>query len=409
MHPRHDLIDIFSTFLTFEADRFSGWVTDARLRRSMQNSLQKSKEPLTEGYWVIYWHRYWLSVQSKDEPVARLAQSHLSAYLQETCYWAVQKTLPRVTSTQFKFSDCFQIAIADVAKILKACDPDQNASLKTYSSVAFGNIIRDALRQRREIDVCNDWSLLLKLSRKRLREVLQNAGLTAHVIARYQLAWSCYESTYLMHKLPKQRQIQRPDDAMWEAIAKLYNTQRQQLELSEPECTAKTLEKWLLECAKQARSYLYPQVASLNLPEAGRESGELQDSLSDAVENSLVDNLINQEDTRSRQLQQSQVSEVLSTALTQLDPKAEKLVRLYYQGDLTQQQIAQQLEMQQYQVSRRLSKIRETLLLSLTCWSQETLHITPTSNVIKDISAVLEEWLQGYYSKPAQLSPKESL
>jgi len=34
MHPRQSIIEIFSTFLQFEGDRFHNWATDARLRRS---------------------------------------------------------------------------------------------------------------------------------------------------------------------------------------------------------------------------------------------------------------------------------------------------------------------------------------------------------------------------------------
>jgi len=69
---------------------------------------------------------------------------------------------------------------------------------------------------------------------------------------------------------------------------------------------------------------------------------------------------------------------------------------LVLQRGLTQQQIALQLQMKQYTVSRRLTKSRETLQ-ALAQWSQQTLHISLSSNVLKNISAVLE-LLQNYYS-----------
>jgi len=59
--------------------------------------------------------------------------------------------------------------------------------------------------------------------------------------------------------------------------------------------------------------------------------------------------------------------------------------------------------MKQYTVSRRLTKSRETLLQALAQWSQQTLHISLTSNVLKNISAVLDELLQNYYSNIALL------
>lgn len=401
MRTRQNVTDQFSSFLQFEAEHFSSWSTDPKLRRSMQNCLGQLPEALnSENFWALYWHKHWKA------DLTKLATAHLSAYLQETCYWAAKKMVSHFVSTQYSLSDCFQMAIAEVPKILKACDPDQRASLKTYSSVAFGNIIRDTLRQRQEIDFCNDWGLLLKLSRKRLQQALQNAGLTAETIARYLLTWTCFESAYIMTKSPG-RQIQRPEQVTWEVITKLYNSKRHQLNPPGPECSAETLEKWLLFCARQARSYLYPPIASLNAPKLGQESGEWQDDLSDAANESLLAALIAEEETETRQIQQTQINNILTAALAQLDPQAQTLMQLYYRRQLNQQQIARQLEVQQYTVSRRLAKARESLLLALTRWSQETLHISPSSNVVKHISTVLEEWLQSYYSILNQYSPEE--
>lgn len=404
MRPRQSITDIFSTFLQIEADRFSGWVTDPKLHRSMQNCLEQLPEAQdSENFWALYWHKRW-----KTQPTS-LVEAHLSAYLQETCYWSTQRVIPRSTSLPCKLSDYFQIAIAQVPKILKSCDPDQRATLKSYSQVAFSNIIRDALRQQQQIDLCNEWGLLLKLSRKRLQESLQSAGLTDQTIARYLLAWTCFEASFVLAKSPGIRKIQRPDRDSWEAIANLYNTQRQtQLNPPGEECSPETLEKWLVFCANQARSHLYPKVTSLNVPKPGQGTGELLDDLPEAASESLLAGMIEREETQTRQTQQAQITSVLTSALAQLDPEAETLMQLYYSQGLTQQQIAQQLEIKQYTVSRRLTKARESLLLALTRWSQETLHISTTSNVVKHISTVLEEWLQDYYSNLNHHSSEEA-
>lgn len=404
MRPRQSIIDIFSTFLQFEADRFSGWVIEPKLRRSMQNGLEQLPEAQSsENFWALYWHKRW-----KAQP-APLIEAHLSAYLQETCYWSVQRVIPRSANPPCKLSDYFQLAIAQLPKILNSCDPNQHATLKTYSRAAFGNIVRDALRQQQQIDLCNEWGLLLKLSRKRLHESLQRAGLTDPMIARYLLAWTCFEAGYVLNNSGGIRKIQRPNRATWEAIANLYNTQRQtQLNPPGEECTPETLEKWLLYCANQARSHLYPKVTSLNAPKPGQEVGELLDDLPDTASESLLTNAIAQEETETRQTQHNQINTVLTSALEQLDSEAKTLMQLYYRQGLTQQQIAQQLEMKQYTVSRRLTKGRESLLLALTRWSKETLHIFTTSNVVKHISTVLEEWLQDYYSHPNHHSSEET-
>jgi len=75
------------------------------------------------------------------------------------------------------------------------------------------------------------------------------------------------------------------------------------------------------------------------------------------------------------------------------------LIELYYTGELTQQQIAERLEMKQYTISRRLTKARESLLKALATWGESTLHIAPTSDLLKSTSAALEEWLMGRYGK----------
>jgi DNA-directed RNA polymerase specialized sigma24 family protein len=139
-------------------------------------------------------------------------------------------------------------------------------------------------------------------------------------------------------------------------------------------------------------------VTSLNAPKPGRESGEWQENLSENVDESLLDELIACEESETRQTQKTQLNTVLTEALGQLDSQAQTLLELYYQNGLTQKEIAQQLETKQYAISRRLTKTRESLLLTLAKWSQETLHISLNSNVLGDISTVLEEWLQSYYN-----------
>ncbi|MBD2194662.1 MULTISPECIES: sigma-70 family RNA polymerase sigma factor [Calothrix] len=404
MRSRQSIPEMFATFLQFEAERFNGWVYDAKLRRNMQNLLLKiSHTNTSENFWAVYWHKVW-----QTQPNS-LALGHLSAYLQETCYWAVNKTIPQFASIHSNLADCFQIAIAQVPKILKGCDPEQKASLKSYSHVAFANIIRDALRQQQEIDYANDWALLLKLSRKRLVEALQSAGLSDETIGRYLLAWKCFSDGYILSKSPNARKLQRPDDQTWEIIAQFYNRDRlTQLNPPAPESSPQSLEKWLILCAKYARAYLYPAISSLNAPKVGQAESELQDDLPDNSEHdSLLENLIAVEEAETQKNQQQEIHNLLTNTLVNLPARSQELLQLYYQQGLTQQQIAQTLEIQQYQVSRQLTKARESLLLAITKWSQQTVHISVTSNVVKHISAVLEEWLQHYFANVLNHASKE--
>ena len=80
-----------------------------------------------------------------------------------------------------------------------------------------------------------------------------------------------------------------------------------------------------------------------------------------------------------------------------LKPEAQKLLELYYSMGLKQAEIAQELNSQQYTISRKLAKTRKNLLKSLAEWTEETMHISLTSDVLDNISSLLEEWLADYY------------
>lgn len=393
MHPRQRIIDLFSTFMKFEGDRFSGWATDAKLRRSMDTCLTRSPESeQSENYWALYWYNAWQAQSSY------LAKEHLTAYLQEPCYWTSQKTATAFTSTQYTISDCFQVAIAQVEKVLKGFSPNRGFVLKNYASAIFSSVIRETLRQRREVDICTPWGLLRKISQKRLVESLQAAGLSSETINAYVLAWSCFKTIYVPSvgegtKLAyTTRQLAKPDDQTWDAIALMYNKQSTQ------PVNPSTLANWLLSCATAARNYLYPTLSSINAPTMGQDSGEWLEHLPGTQQDSLLTQLVAQEEEQSRYSQQAELNETLVVAIAQQEWSLQQLLQLYYGQGLTQQQIAQQLEMKQYTVSRRLTKSREFLLLALAQWSKDKLHTSVTSDVLKHMSIVLEEWLQAHYS-----------
>ena len=393
MRSRQSLLEIFSTFLQFEDDRVSTWAIDARLRRNMQQCLQQSDHAETaSNFWALYWYKVW-----QDEGNSN-SFAHLIAYLQETCYWSAQKTLTNFALTHYTLPDCFQVAIAKVQKILSGFNPQQGFSLQNYASAIFASTIRDTLRQRQEVDICTNWALLRKVSQKRLIESLQNAGLSAETIATYTLAWNCFKSLYVPTQETATRKLPRPDAATWAAIEQRYNTDRRQV-ASAPAAKPETLEKWLNVCAQAARSYLNPNLVSVNTPKAGQDTGELLDDVPESSRESLLADLISEEDDQTRQDQRSQLNQILEAAVEQLDPELQTILHLYYRENCTQQQMAERLDIKQYTVSRRLTKAREQLLKKLALWSQDTLHISLTSALLQSMSLVMEEWLQQHYKQ----------
>lgn len=392
MLPRQDTVEIFSTFIQFDYDRFSNWATDTRLRRSMKQSLAQIDAVNADSFWALYWHQIW---QAQPKSIAR---EHLAAYLQEVCFWSAQKTISGFSSSQYTVPDCFQVAIAGIDKVLKGFDPERGYNLKSYAGITFGNLIRELLRQKREIDICSDWSLLRKLSQKRMTEALASAGLDSEVIDSYILAWNCLKTIYLPERASSTRRLPKPESETWIAIANLYNQERlTQLKQSENKATPENIEKWLLICVKAARAYLFPNVTSINQPKPGYDSGEIVDSLVGDIDDSLLTEIIVAEEAQQRSQQQTDINQFLTQTINKLKAEEQKLLELYYSQQLKQAEIAQALNTQQYTVSRKLSKTRKLLLKSLAQWTQEKMHISLTSDVLDNISSLLEEWLSNYY------------
>ncbi|MDB9374275.1 sigma-70 family RNA polymerase sigma factor [Nodularia sphaerocarpa] len=387
MQPRQSIIEIFSTFVQFDGDNFGYWATESRLRRSIQGCVQKTAKDTTSNFWVLYWYKFWQVPETEF-----LAQQHLTAYLQEACYWSSQKIAANFVSTQYKVSDCFQIAIAQVKKVIQGFNPSHSSSLNSYASIVFGNVIRETLRQVREVDICTDWGLLRKISQKRLHESLQNAGLSSDTINAYILAWECFKILYIPQKTANSRQLSRPDEEIWQAIAQGYNSQNTQ------QVNCETLEKWLINAAQAVRKYLYPSPDSLNICPGNENYGELLDHLPGTEQESLIHQIIAQEEAQTRSSQQVEIQQILRNAIAQLEPQLQQILQLYYNEQKNQDAIAKQLEIKQYTVSRRLTKAKEILLRSLANWSLDILHISVSTNLLTSMSVVIEEWLQNYYS-----------
>jgi RNA polymerase sigma factor (sigma-70 family) len=396
MRTRQGITDIFSTFLVLESDRVTGWATDARLRRSLLHSQSELSQPENSpNYWVAYWYKKW-----QNQPTG-LAQGHLSAYLQEVCFWAAQKTTHSVATTQYTLSDFFQLAIARVEKVLKGYKPDAGFKLNSYASAVFSSELKEMLRQQGEIDICTNWRLLRKITQKRLVEALQNAGQGAETIERYVFAWKCFLEQYVPQQASGTRKLPKPEPATWEAIAKQFNSVRHS-RLSHPgkESNAESIEKWMIESAKAARNYMYPSVDSINQQQGSDpDSREIQDTLPGKAETAL-EHIIALEEERDRTIQQSQIHDVLVAAIAELETELKTILELYYREGQTQQEIAKQLDIQQFTISRRLKKAREKLLVKLATWCRETLHISLNSTVLDYISTVMEEWLKTYFNPP---------
>jgi len=356
----------------------------------MERHLEQSSDASrSQHFWALYWHKLWKKNSSNPSAVARL---HLFAYLQEAAYWSAYRFHTRLTLWQYHFSDYFEIAMLTTDTVLKRFKPGRGTNLEGYALVAFRGAIADALKQKKEIGMCSDWSLLYsKLSTKGFKESLAKYGLTPAEIAKYQLAWMCFKQLFEPTKAQGAGAFNPPPPETWKAIAQLYNTQRNP---GTEECSAATMEAWLTTAAKKARAYLFPPITSLNLPIPGQAQGELLDQLPDPQ--SLPGIQTEEEET---QRLRSQINAVLVQALPQLEPLIQQAFQLHYGQGIKQDDIAQEWGLQQFQFSRLLERGRKQLLKAIALWSKEKLNIPLNPDRAKDMSNLLKEWLREYYQQ----------
>lgn len=372
----------------------------------MQPLLQNQVTERSEYVWALHWYRL-----RHEHP---LAVDHLWAYLQEPCYWAADKVTRRFAKVQCSLADGFQLAIANVDRILDGYDPDYGSNLKAYACTAFGNCIRDQLRQQHEVNISSDWGLLRRLSQTQLTQALLTAGFVQ--TSAPILVWKCFRAECSPTPGRSVRGLLAPTETQLDAMVNRFNRERYRLlaendakdetslatsdfaipDFATTDIDAKQLLAELIQLATIARNYLTPTITSLNQPQYDDSGEEQLNTLS--ADAAPMTQLLADETYHEQQQQMQQMSAVLETAIAALEISKQQLLQLYYQQNLTQTDIAQQLDMQQYQVSRQLSRLRQQLLLSVISWSQKTLHTPPESNVLANVSQVIHEWLQYHYS-----------
>lgn len=408
MRPRKTLLDQFSTFLQFQGDRSQGWFTDPRLAKRMVLALAQNPAAV-EVDWIRIWHG------RRSEP---RAIDHLTAFLQEPCYWGSVKVLRQLEvggrSGLLGLSDLFQSAIVVCPRILANFDPALSTNLRAYAELTFRSQIKDLLRRQRQVDICTDWGLLHKVSHKRLSDALVAQGLTQAGGQPAQeadrgifLAWLCFREVYAPISGASSR-LQEPDGETWAAIGRLYD--RQRLAQEAPAATTAQLEAWLRRGAVALRRFLYPGQLSADVARGDSEASWL-DSMVGSDE--PIAQLIAEDERQARSAQQQDLDCCLDEAIAVLPEEQRRLLMAYYGEGLTQQEIASQFGIKQYTVSRRLTALRKGLIEPLLTWRLKAiaaqsggesdphsgLHMQPDSALLSTIGVALDGWLADRYGR----------
>jgi RNA polymerase sigma factor (sigma-70 family) len=399
MNPRTEIVEMFSTFVKFNADgRFLNWISTARLRRSMEKSWERCT-PLNNSaeFWAIYWHKFWLDRSHN------LAKDHIYAYLQEPCYQAAEKFWYKYKGKfpDYRIEDYFQIAIARVERLLTKVNSNV-FSISNYAKTIFINAIIDRMRCANKSVGHSDWSLLINTSEMAFGNSLKTSGCLGILLDSYLLAWDCFKEIYASDRTKIEQQLSAPNRETWEQISRLYNQLRQPTDL---EGNAKAIAQWMESAAKAIRQSLAPPVTSLNRVISAEDSTELQDILPSNEEEALEQS-ISLDATE-------QINMVLIEAIEQIAREAQhipaskktetaqeiiKILPLIYQQNLTETEVGKLLGVNQSTINRRRKVVRENLLKSLSEWAKTTLHISFNSHTINYMNHLIEDWLYQYFA-----------
>lgn len=390
MKKRRDLVELFSTFLQID-DHYDAlgpcWEKSPRLASNMTKKIE-SEAIANEEFWA----QYWLKATLKDSQTKSSAREHLSAYLEEACYWTALKIHQQLAAYHLRRVDCFLMlreVAANPVKLFKNYDY-KSSSVKTYSQFPLKSAVLDQVRKGRELDKYTWPALLRAVTKKRLKESLHKANIKEPEMSQCLLAWQCFRDKYVPIKAVGSKQLQPPDLNQMEAIANHYNQQHN----PQKSTTAPEIQKLLELCVQVIQDS--SKTSFLSIDDCIYEPALMSE---DPIE-----------DQDAVESEYHQLDLVLSQAFAALPEEAQTLLNLWYGLGMTQSDLALVLGIaQQYQVSRMVGKHKQLLLKPLAEWSQETWEITLNSQQLGEMGKQLDGWLEEHCAAPFRKVLKESI
>ncbi len=376
MKKRENIVENFSTFLKFingSSSLICTWETNRQLANNMQRLCDLDPEA-KENFWAQHWLKEVL--KENPEPLANL---HLSAYLEESCYWAAIKA-EKIAKSDFTWMDCFQIARTSATqprKFLANYKSERNSSIKTYAQLKLTTEILDVVRMGVEKQKYTDAALLRIVTKTFLKNSLK-AGIKEQELSAYILAWLCFKEIYTPTKAVGRKGLEWPNSKQLEEIADYYNQLRPSHSLSNP-ISSKDIDLLLKTCVKAVRDYTSPSVTSLDesdidIPAPNDEWEEIEPEQSEWY----------------------QIKTVLSNAFAALPNNEQKMLELEYGLGITQTDIGKAFKIKQYQVHRQLDRSKRQLLKAVIEWSKKDLNTNLSPEQINLLSTVIDGWLKWY-------------
>lgn len=392
MQPRRNVIDKFSAFLILSKESQT-WMRSPKLRRSMERVIKQSDEDSNIHFWESFWCNQIHTEKSK------IATEHLYSYLQETCYWESLKIHRSFPSLNSEVEDLFGMTVPHVRNAIQKYNPNVGSRFSSYAAVVVKHGLHEELRKNKEVELSSKWGLLRKITRKKLNEALNASGLSQNTIEQYLLAWKSFKELYIPSEARNTRKLSGPDTETWQTIARDYNSRRmEELPVNTASASSAELTEWMEFAADSIRSYLTPVQSSLDKIMTDEGETTLLNLIADEDANPM-ELAINELDA---QLLASNKSE-LAGALAEIDTDLQQVLELWLGKQVRQTDIAKQLNIEQYQVARKIKKARKEILRKLAermskLSSEKDVHIQLSSSLLKECGHYLDAWLSDHFA-----------
>jgi RNA polymerase sigma factor (sigma-70 family) len=304
------------------------------------------------------------------------ARHHLSAYLDEVCYWQALKIYDQLQQYNYNLekNEIFLIARAVAAHPEKfnKYDPSK-ASLKTFAGKVIHGKVLDQLRKGREKEKYSPTGLLRNITRTELKNSLSQAISHSSEIERCLLAWQCFNEIYVPTRQQGNRTLEPPSNEQLEDIAQLYERR------SSATITSNRIEELLDTCVQAIRQASLITIESLDVI-------DIEKHWENTTKNHTTD------EGEYLELHQ-QIQEVLVNKFLSFPDNFQKMLELKFGLNITQQEVADYfLNIHYTNVGKKVKKYIKELSLAFS----KELSLTLSSEELNRIREYIVQFLKNY-------------
>lgn len=378
----------------------NNWHSDPRLRANMQKLIKKHPDRSEES-----WFEYFLT-QARQRACA-LAPQHLLAYLEEVCYNCARNVRTKFKETFKQFNDYLneylqevRLSICDVDKFWRKYNPHL-ASPQTYAQRKLEGILTSKVFADQQDKPTSRYGSLVRVSKKYLKEAL---GLEES-FGKYLIVHSYLKE--MKAKLPRTKNnltIKEPTAEQFAEIAQLCQSEND-LSLS-PQQVKEILET----CINALEDKRPKQPISLDRLMHNQQLEDQEIGMPELRDEHLVASNISQIPDL-QPLQNSRIfSALLGETIESLDDVIKKLPKELISGlsdkllilsygfiGIKQKDIGKDLGIEQYEVSRILTKVKRALLKELVDLAQQRAQIEIDIEYLNALGDEIEDLLTWYY------------